>query len=45
MIAIPFVFTIARVVEMLDDEETWLHELSIRNVPEDGLCVLDTGER
>ena len=46
MAAIPFVFTIARVAEMLGEDQAWLHELSINMFPEDGcLCVLDTGER
>jgi len=46
MAAIPFVFTIARVAEMLGEDEAWLQELSISMFPEDGcLCVLDTGER
>lgn len=27
--AIPFVFTIARVTEMLGEDEEWLHELSM----------------
>ena len=46
MAAIPFVFTIARVAEMLGEDEAGLQELSISMFPEDGcLCVLDTGER
>ncbi|MGI9423770.1 MAG: hypothetical protein ACR2PA_11290 [Hyphomicrobiaceae bacterium] len=46
MAAISFVFTIARVAEMLGEDEAWLHELSIEMFPENGcLCVLDTGER
>lgn len=45
MAAISFVFTLARVAEMLGEDEAWLHELSINMFPEDGcLCVLDTGE-
>jgi len=46
MAAIPFVFTIARVAEMLGEDEDWLHELSISMFPEDGcIWVLDVGER
>ena len=46
MAGIPFVFTIARVAEMLGEDEDWLHELSITMDPEDGhLWVLDAGER
>ena len=46
MAGIPFVFTIARVAEMLGEDEDWLHELSITMDPEDGhLWVLDVGER
>jgi hypothetical protein len=46
MAGIPFVFTIARVAELLGEDEDWLHELSIAMDPEDGcLWVLDVGER
>ena len=45
MAAIPFVFTIARVAEMLGEDEDWLHDLSIDMFPEDGcLSVLGVGE-
>ena len=45
MAAIPFVFTIARVAEMLGEDEDWLHDLSIDMFPEDGcLWVLGVGE-
>jgi len=33
---IPFVFTIARVAELLGEDEGWLHEISINMDPEDG---------
>lgn len=46
MAGISFVFTIARVAEMLGEDEDWLHELSIAMDPEDGcLWVVDTDER
>jgi len=46
MAGISFVFTIARVAEMLDEDQDWLHELSIAMNPEDGcLWVVDTAER
>lgn len=46
MAGIPFVFTIARVAELLGEDKDWLHELSIAMDPEDGcLWVLDVGER
>lgn len=46
MAGIPFVFTIARVAEMLGEDEDWLHELSIAMDPEDGhLWVHDVGDR
>lgn len=46
MAAIGHVFTIARVAEMLGEDEDWLHELSINMFPEDGcLWVLDIGDR
>ena len=45
MAAMPFVFTIARVAEMLGEDEDWLHDLSIDMFPEDGcLWVLGVGE-
>ena len=46
MAGISFVFTIARVAEMLGEDEDWLHELSIAMDPEDGcLWVIETGGR
>ena len=46
MAGIPFVFTIARVAEILGEDEDWLHELSIGMDPEDGhLWVCDVAER
>jgi hypothetical protein len=46
MAGIPFVFTIARVAEMLGEDEQCLHELSMGLDPEDGcLWVLDVGDR
>jgi len=43
---IPFVFTIARVAEMLDEEEDWLREISINMDPEEGcLWILDIDDR
>ena len=46
MAGIPFVFTIARVAEMLGEDEEWLYDLSLGFDPEDGcLWVLDTGDR
>lgn len=45
MPAITAVFTIARVAEMLGEEEDWLWELSIDMDPEDGcLRVYGVGE-
>ena len=45
MAGIAFVFTIARVAEMLGEDEDWLHDLSINMDPEDGcLWVLGIGE-
>jgi hypothetical protein len=38
MAAISSYFTIARVAEILDEDEDWLHELSIDMFAEDG-CV------
>lgn len=37
MAAITHVFTIARVAEMLGEDEDWLHEISIEMEPEDGV--------
>ena len=46
MAAISFVFTIARVAEMLDEDEAWLQEISIEMFPEDGcLWVHDIDDR
>ncbi len=46
MAGISSVFTIARVAEMLGEDEDWLHELSLAMDPEDGhLWVYDAGER
>lgn len=45
MAAIGYVFTIARVAEMLGEDEGWLHELSINMFPEHGcLWVLGVGD-
>lgn len=38
MAAITAVFTIARVAQMLGEDEDWLHEISIELEPEDG-CI------
>ena len=46
MAAISFVFTIARVAEMLDEDEAWLQEISIEMFAEDGcLWVHDINDR
>jgi hypothetical protein len=46
MAGIPYVFTLARVAEMLGEDENWLHDLSLGMDPEDGyLWVYDVGER
>jgi len=46
MAAVSFVFTIARVAEMLDEDEAWLQEISIEMFPEDGcLWVHDIDDR
>ena len=46
MAGIPFVFTIARVAELLGEDEEWLYELSMGLDPEDGcLWVFDINER
>lgn len=45
MAGIPFVFTIARVAELLGQDEGWLHEISINMDPEDGcLWVIGVDE-
>jgi hypothetical protein len=45
MAGISYVFTITRVAKMLDEDEDWLHEISIEMDPEDGrLAVLGPGE-
>ena len=46
MAAIATVFTIARVAEMLGENEDWLHDIAACLKPEDGcLWVYDTDER
>ena len=45
MAGIPFVFTIARVAEMLGEDEEWLREITINMDPEEGhLWVIGVGE-
>ncbi len=45
MAGIPFVFTIARVAELLGEDEGRLHEISINMTPEDGcLWVIGVDE-
>jgi hypothetical protein len=45
MTGISFVFTIARVAEMLGEDEEWLREVSINMDPEEGhLRVIGIGE-
>jgi hypothetical protein len=45
MAGIPFVFTIARVAEMLGEDEEWLREISINMDPEEGhLWVYGVGD-
>ncbi len=45
MAGISFVFTIARVAEMLGEDEEWLREISISMDPEEGrLRVIGIGE-
>jgi len=45
MAAISFVYTIARVAEMLGEDEERLHDLALYMEPEDGhLWVYGTGE-
>jgi hypothetical protein len=41
--AISRAFTIAYVAELLDEDEDWLHELSIDMFPEDGCLHVYTG--
>lgn len=46
MAGIPHVFTIARVAEMLGEDEGWLQDVSLGMDPEDGhLWVYDTNDR
>lgn len=40
MAAIASVFTIARVAEMLGEDEDWLQEISIEMMPEDGIIAV-----
>jgi hypothetical protein len=40
MAAITSVFTIARVAEMLGEDEDWLQEISIEMMPEDGIIAV-----
>ena len=45
MAGIPFVFTIARVAEMLGEDEEWLREISTNMDPEEGhLWVIGVGD-
>ena len=45
MAAITHVFTLARVAEMLGEDEDWLHDISIELEPEDGIIsVYGLGE-
>ena len=45
MAAVAHVFTIARVAELLAEDEDWLEEISISMMPEDGLiAVYGVGE-
>ena len=45
MAGLSFVFTIARVAEMLGEDEEWLREISINMDPEEGhLWVIGIGE-
>jgi hypothetical protein len=42
--AVAYISTIARVAEMLGEDEDWLHDISIEMEPEDGrLYVYGTG--
>ena len=40
MAAITHIYTIARVAEMLGEDENWLHEISIAMEPEDGVIAV-----
>jgi hypothetical protein len=40
MAAIASVFTIARVAELLGEDEEWLQEISIEMMPEDGIIAV-----
>lgn len=40
MPAVTRVYTIARVAEMLGEDEDWLHEVSITMEPEDGIITV-----
>jgi hypothetical protein len=40
MAAISRVFTLARVAELLGEDEDWLHEISIELDPEDGMLTV-----
>jgi hypothetical protein len=40
MAAIASVFTIARVAELLGEDEDWLWEISIEMMPEDGIVAV-----
>jgi hypothetical protein len=40
MAAIASVFTIARVAEILGEDEDWLQEISIEMMPEDGIIAV-----
>jgi hypothetical protein len=40
MAAVAHVFTLARVAELLGEDEDWLHEISIPMMPEDGLIAI-----
>jgi hypothetical protein len=45
MAGIPFVFTVARVAEMLGEDEEWLREISTNMDPEEShLWVIGVGE-
>jgi len=46
MAAPSYVYTIARVAEMLGEKEDWLHDLAMNLEPEDGcLWILDADDR
>jgi len=40
MAAIASIFTIARVAEMLGEDEDWLRDISIEMMPEDGIIAV-----